>query len=135
MFTPSVVVIVGIESLHLPWQIGREGSGLFYRSQRPCTFEPMLLRHSEDVNGASTSALFHRCRRGRQLPDRCPAAAQYIAALFEPADSRSGIRSWGATPGAAGARRDADRCRTGVSRSRTVGAVAGRGSDRWRAAN
>ena len=43
--------------------------------------------------------------RGRQPVDRRPAAAEHLAAVVEPADSRSRIRSRREAAGAAGARR------------------------------
>src|SRR5262245_64447346 len=77
-------------------------------------------------DGTPAFALFHSRSRGRKLLDRGGAALAHRAALVEPADSRSGVGGWCEATGAGSARRWADRGRQGVSRSRAVGALAGR---------
>src|SRR5262247_3841513 len=83
-------------------------------------------------DGTPAFALFHSRSRGRKLLDRGGAALAHRAALVEPADSRSGVGGWCEATGAESARRCAHRGGQGFSRSRAVGALAGRGGGRRR---
>src|SRR5262245_20062499 len=83
-------------------------------------------------DGTPAFALFHSRSRGRKLLDRGGAALAHRAALVEPADSRSGVGGWCEATGAESAQRCADRGRQGLSGSRAVGAIAGRGGGRRR---
>jgi len=78
------------------------------------------------ANGVTTSSLFRRSCRGGKSNRGGSAKTTHLTTFVESADSRPRARGGGPTPDAESARYRADTGRSGLSRSRSRGANAGR---------